>query len=115
MITLSVSPGSVGKGGTATFIASASSPAAQPIVVNYVMGGTARNGMDYQINGSPNQIMIPAGQTSATATLIVITTKTRGSEKARMTLQPSTGYNLSVGPRHRKPRTSQATVVIHNR
>ena len=96
-------------------MATASSPVAQQVVVNYSMSGTARNGMDYTLSGASSQIMIPAGQTSGTATLTVTTTKTKGSEKAKMTLQAGTGYNMTAAARHRTPKSAQATVTIHNR
>ena len=87
----------------------------QPIVVNYTMSGTARNGIDYHLSGPSGQIMIPAGQASGTATLTVTTTKSKGSEKARMTLNAGTGYNLSATPKRKKNKSPQATVVIHNK
>ena len=63
---------------------SASSPAVQPIVVNYFMSGNAAQGSDYTL--MPNQMVVPAGQSSANIVLTVTTTKTRGHEKATMTL-----------------------------
>jgi len=87
----------------------------QPIVVSYAMAGSARNGSDYTLSGNPGQIVIDAGQTSGSATLIVTTSKTKGSEKAKMILNAGTGYNLSAGTHKRRHRAPQASLVIHNR
>jgi hypothetical protein len=114
-ITLFAFPGNVNKGGTATFSIFASANAAQPIVVNYVMTGTAGLGTDYVLDGAPNQITIPAGQSSGSATLTVITAKTRGKEKATMVLTPGSDYNLPAGSRRRRARPPQASVIIQNR
>jgi outer membrane biosynthesis protein TonB len=114
-VSLSVFPGSVSKGGTATFSVFASANASQPIVVNYTMSGTAGLGTDYTLDGLPDQMTIPAGQSAAETTLTVTTTKTRGSEKAIMTLTPGSGYDLPAGSRRRRARPPQATVTIQNR
>jgi hypothetical protein len=109
-----VSPASIGKGGTATFTVSATTNVLQPTVVNYSMSGKASLGTDYTLS-APNQIAIPSGQSSATATLTVITTKTKGREKATMTLNAGTGYNLPAGRKGRRAKPPKATVTIQNR
>jgi hypothetical protein len=114
-VTLSAFPGNINKGGTATFTVFASANASQPIVVNYFMIGTAGLGTDYMLDGVPNQITIPAGQSSAGVTLTVITTKTRGREKATMVLTSGPDYNLPAGSGRRRAKPPQASVTIQNR
>jgi hypothetical protein len=69
------------------------------------MSGTATNGTDYTLSGTPNQVTIPAGQSSATVTLTSILDQvTEGTETAIMTLQPGRGYKVG--------RNNQATLSI---
>jgi len=56
------------------------------------MSGTAVLGTDYTLSGTPGKIAISAGASSASVTLQVITSKTKGSETATMNLQAGTGY-----------------------
>jgi hypothetical protein len=114
-VTLSAFPGNINKGGSATFTIFATANASEPIVVNYTMSGTAGLGTDYMLDGVPNQITIPAGESSGTATLTVITSKTRGKEKATMVLTAGSGYNLPAGSGRRRARPPQASVIIQNR
>jgi outer membrane protein assembly factor BamB len=114
-VTLVAFPTTIVKGGTATFTVVATSSAVQPIVVNYLMTGTAFFGSDYTLNAPLGQLTIPAGQASASVTLTATTTKTRGKEKATMTLNPSPGYNLPSGTKKRRAKPPQATVTILNR
>jgi hypothetical protein len=69
------------------------------------MSGTATLGTDYRLSGTPNQVTIPAGQSSGAVTL---TSKadhvSEGTETAIMTLQAGSGYRVG------NPR--QATVSI---
>ena len=105
-VSLSASPRSVNKGGTATFTATAStSDSFDAMVVNFSTGGNAGYGSDYTL--SANQITIPAGQSTGSVTLQVITTKTNGKEKATMTLQPGTDYTVVT--------EKKANVTIHNK
>jgi hypothetical protein len=105
-VSLSASPMSVNKGGTATFTATAStSDSFDAMVVNFSTGGNAGYGSDYTL--SANQITIPAGQSTGSVTLQVITTKTNGKEKATMTLQPGTDYTVVTN--------KKANVTIHNK
>lgn len=106
-VSLKASPRKVNKGGTATFTASASmSDPFDVMVVNFSTSGKAVNGTDYTL--SANQITIPAGQFTGSVTLQVTTAKTKGREKAVMTLQPGTGY--TVVAKHKV-----AKVIIHNK
>jgi hypothetical protein len=69
------------------------------------MSGNATNGTDYKLSGTPNQVTIPAGQSSATVTLkSKADGVTEGTETATMTLQPGSGYKVG--------RNNQATVSI---
>ena len=60
------------RGETATFTFSIS-PVNQspPVTVRYVMGGKGRLGRQYALSGTPGQVTIPAGASSATVTLTV--------------------------------------------
>jgi hypothetical protein len=79
-----------------------------PMVVNFSTGGNAGNGSDYTL--SANQITIPAGQSTGSVTLQVITTKAKGKEKATMTLQSGTGYTVVT-----TKKANVAKVTIHNK
>jgi hypothetical protein len=69
------------------------------------MSGTATQGSDYQLSGTPNQVTIPIGQTSAKVTLKSKKDQiAENSETAIMTLQPGSGYQIGGH--------SQATVSI---
>jgi N-acetylneuraminic acid mutarotase len=114
-IGLSVSPAVVRKGGSATFTVSATTAAAQPIPVNYGIGGTAVPGADYVLSGIGNSAVIQQGQSSTTVTLTVTTTKTKGKEKVVMFLNTGFGYNLPVGRKGQRPKPPKATVTIQNR
>jgi hypothetical protein len=71
--------------------------------------------MDYTLSGPANQVVIPAGQTSGTVILTVTTAKTKGKEKATMTLSTGSGYQLpTVGKKH-KIKAPKATVTISNK
>ena len=108
-VSLTASPTSINKGGTATFTASASSTDPfEAMVVNFATGGSAASGSDYIL--SANQITIPAGQSTGSVTLQVITGKTKGKEKVTMTLQSGTGYTVTT-----KKKGNFAKVTIHNR
>jgi hypothetical protein len=109
-------PGTVGKRGTATFVVAGTTiNPSQPIVVGYSVGGNATLNADYTLSGAPNHITILPGQASGSITLAVITAKTRGSEKATLTISPGPNYNLSTKARRRRRSPNQATVKILNR
>src|ERR1043166_3303332 len=95
-VNLSVSPTEVSEGDAATYTVTASSTVTRSITVGYLMSGTATNGTDYTLSGTPNQVTIPAGQSSATVTLTSILDQvTEGTETAIMTLQRGRGYKVS--------------------
>jgi hypothetical protein len=67
-VNVSVNPTEINEGETAAYTVIASSTVTGPITVNYSMSGTATNGTDYALSDRPNQVRIPAGQSSATVT-----------------------------------------------
>jgi hypothetical protein len=109
-VTLSVSPNKIGKGASAIFTATATTiNPSQALIVNYNVSGTAVFGSDYTLSGNPNQLTIPPGQSSGTITLNAITAATKGSEKATLTLNAGSGYDLAGAKKIR------ATVTIKNK
>jgi hypothetical protein len=74
----------------------ASNAPSQPLTVNYVTAGNAHLGSDYTLSGTVGQVVIPAGQTSATITLTALHDNTikEKAESAKFILNPNAGYNL---------------------
>src|SRR2546423_8789778 len=104
-VNVSVNPTEISEGDTATYTVTASATVTRSITVGYAMSGTATNGTDYTLSGTPNQVTIPAGQSSGAVTLTSqLDQVTEGTETAIMTLQPGRGYKL--GPNR------QATLSI---
>jgi hypothetical protein len=99
------------EGSTAQFIISASSiNPFQPTVVSFSIAGRAAAGLDYIVDGSPGQVTIPAGASSAALTLHALTDTLRErSEKITLTLFQGSGYNLS-----RTRSLKKATMTIIN-
>jgi hypothetical protein len=62
----------------------------QPMTVNYTLGGTAQNGVDYQ--QLPGNITIPAGQDSATVPLVVPNNPSADGKAIAITLASGNGY-----------------------
>ena len=93
-VTLSAAPTSVRSHGTAVFTVTASTAATSPVTVNYLMSGNAILGSNYSLSGTPGQITIPAGATSGSETLTVLSAAKR-SRSATMNLQLGSGYTLS--------------------
>ena len=93
---------------------STASAVTEPTVVNYGMSGNAVLGSDYTLTGTPNQVTIPAGQSSAPVELTVITAKTKGKEKAIMTIGAGSGYSLPTAGKKAKPKPPKVTVTIRN-
>jgi hypothetical protein len=67
------------------------------------MGGNAKLGISYTLSGTPGQITIPAGASTATVTLNALNNLTR-TKTAMMQLNSGTGYQLSS--------SNKATVTI---
>ena len=60
------------------------------------MSGTATQGTDYTMSGTPGQVTIAANQPAGTVTLHAIADHvTEGSESATMTLTSGSGYTVS--------------------
>lgn len=113
-VNLSVYPTQIHEGGTATYTVSISPAVFQSMTVNYSMSGKATLGSDYTLSGTPGQVTISGGQTSATVTLTALTDSVKEkSETAIMTLQPGSGYNLpGSGKNPKKVKPPSATVTI---
>ncbi|MEP7016383.1 MAG: hypothetical protein ABI925_13155, partial [Verrucomicrobiota bacterium] len=72
-------------------------PVLVPVTVNYSISGTAHSGSDFTLSGTPGQVTIPAGQSSATVTLHAIIDHLKESkETVIMTLTSGTGYTISL-------------------
>ena len=71
------------------------------------MRGTAQLGNDYTLSGLPGQVVIPAGQASATVILQALADRANErKETAVMTLAAGPGYDL--------PKRPKATATILN-
>ena len=107
MAKVSVAPGQVTEGSDATFTIFLSATTVQSITINYFMGGTAKQGVDYTMSGTPGHVTIPAGQTSTTLTLHSIADHVaERSETASVVLTTGFGYKL--------PKRPKAVVTIAN-
>jgi hypothetical protein len=105
VVNVSVSTSTVAEGGSAIYTVHAKPAPTQNTTVNYSMSGTATQGTDYILNGTPGQVTIAAGKTAGKVKLkATIDHVTEGTETAIMTLQPGSGY--TVGPK------SQGTISI---
>jgi hypothetical protein len=73
----------------------ASTIAIQPLTVTYSITGTAVLGLDYTLDGPVGEVVIPAGETSATIQLHaypdVGSTK---AKTAKLKLSPGAGYRV---------------------
>jgi Matrixin len=69
--SISAAPTFVTPGQTATFTVSLSSSSTSPVIVNYFTGGNAKPRL-YRLSGTPRQVTIPAGDTSANITVTCI-------------------------------------------
>ena len=87
---------------------------AQDTTVHYSMSGKATQGTDYTISGTAGEVLIPAGQNSATVTLTALIDNVKEKkETAIMTLQPGSGYEFpSNGKKKKKSKAPSATVTI---
>jgi hypothetical protein len=89
----------VSKGSSATYTVSASNINPQPVIVTYNMGGNAKPGISYTLSGTPGQITIPAGASTATVTLNALQNNLTRTKTAMMQLNSGTGYQLSSNNR----------------
>lgn len=91
--TAETATGETANGGLVT-LTRAGNPA-NPLVVNYNLGGTATNGTDYQT--LPTTVSFAAGVSTATIPITVIDdTLAEGNETITITLASGTGYTLDA-------------------
>lgn len=112
LVAVSVDPNKIGRNGEAVFTVSRSFADSSQLTVKFTMEGSAVMDTDYFLTGLSDRIFIPAGETSATVSLIAITSKTKGHEDAVMVLQPDASYSLSHAKGGKK--ASEASVKIEN-
>ena len=87
--TVNISAGN----GADAFTVSLNTPVAEPLLVPYTTtGGTATNGVDYQLISG--DVVIPAGQTSATVSIQPIVDQAGGEHTVTLTLGSGTDYTL---------------------
>lgn len=99
LMTISASPSVIQRGQSATYTITASKAAAQNLVVSYAMAGTALPGVDYNLSTNAGQLVIPAGQKTATVTLTSLKNLTgKSGATATMTLKSGTGYINGASP-----------------
>jgi Matrixin len=91
--SISGGPTIVRTGQTATFTVSISSASTSPVTVAYMTGGSAKGSL-YSLSGTPRQVTIPAGATSANFTLTV-TGRPRRAKTATIFLLNGSSYTLS--------------------
>lgn len=104
-VTVAVSPDQIQEGSDATFTVTSSATAAQPITVNYWMGGRAQPGTDYTLDGPAGQVIIPAGQSAASVILHAVADGAKEKNKgAVMHLGSDASYVL--------PKRASARVII---
>jgi hypothetical protein len=91
--SVSAAPTFVRTGQTATFTVSLSSASSSPVTVSYFASGSAKANL-YTLSGTPRQVTIPAGATSANFTLTV-TSAPRRAKTATIYLINGSNYTLS--------------------
>ena len=82
--------------GTNTTVTVSASAASGPMTIPYATGGTAAEGVDYTLTGTPGQITIPAGESSATIQLNALPQMAQKTtaKTAKLTLMAGSGYKL---------------------
>jgi hypothetical protein len=116
--TLNANPPGVNKTNPTTSmitvtLTAANPSSSQPIMVNYSLSGNAVLNGDYTLSGT--QIAVPPNQSSGSVTLTVTTAKTKGREKAIMTLGSGSGYSLPTVGKKAKVKPPKVTVTISNK
>jgi subtilisin family serine protease len=94
VVTVSASDPSAAESGDAgTFIVTRTGSTASSLTVNYTLGGTAQNGVDFQV--LPGVIAIPSGSSSANLTVTPVDDPAaEGNETAVLTLAASPAYSV---------------------
>ncbi|MFN8633983.1 MAG: Calx-beta domain-containing protein [Chloroflexota bacterium] len=82
--------------GAVTVTATLSAPAALDVTVPFTVGGTATQGVGQDFTLTPNPLVIPAGQTSASVTVTVLD-DSAGEPSETVTLQIGAPTNATVG------------------
>lgn len=106
-VTVTVFPSQIHQGQDATLTVSVSAAGSQTITVRYSTSGSAKLGSDYTLSGTPGQIDIAPGQSSAAITLhanVNASSKKQNKKSASIILRSDTGYKVG------KPK--KATVKI---
>jgi hypothetical protein len=70
---------------------------AQPLTVNFSVGGTAALGSDYVLDDNSGQVTIPAGRSSALIHMHAAPAPTTGRARGKtvkLTLTPNSGYKM---------------------
>ena len=88
----------------------ASPTESHPVAVFYSVQGTATLGVDYTLDGTPGQVVIPAGQSSATVHMHVapLTGPTKG-KTVKLALSTNGGYKMPK----RGGKTATVTILGH--
>lgn len=111
-VSISASPTTItNEGDQSTITLTVSPPASRQLAVNLVATGTAALGIDYVVIGNfnkQNQLVIPAGSSTATLTLQSLVDDNDG------TLKESAVLNVIGGRFYRVGRPSHAQVTIDN-
>jgi len=109
-----VSSPNINEGGGAFFTVSAPTILSQPVVVNYTMSGTAVMGTHYTLSGTPGQVTIPAGASSANIVIAAsISGLKTGSETATMGLDGGDAATVTItNVKVKKPKASTISVSV---
>ena len=99
-VTLTANPARVKTGGTATYLISASLVNTNSdITISYAMSGSAVLGTNYSLSGEPRQVTIPAGQSSATVMVRILSGRKNKGKTVIMNLISGAGYTVSTPAR----------------
>ena len=85
----------VSEGYDITFSVTLDAAVNKPVAVSYILGGTARNGADYTVEGTYGSILFPVGERSATVVLHTIVDHVK-EKKESVTMTPTAGPGYSV-------------------
>ncbi len=105
-VTVSVSPAAVAEDGAPNLVYTftLNQAASSAISINYTIGGTAANGIDYATIASP--LVIPAGNTTGTVTVNpTADTNIEADETVTLTLAAGSGYTVGV------PNSATGTIL----
>jgi hypothetical protein len=69
------------------------------------MSGSAQLGSDYSLSGTPGQVIIPSGQSSASVTLHSTSSSQKTKKTATMVLQSGADYKVAT------PKNATVTIT----